>query len=234
MGLSLSLDTTEKRALWLLIRYAVYIALLFLLYLSLVYVILPKKWAFAENGIIECIQLGLLILLFAALGINALIFARARKLLLLLMSCSIVAIAREMDKILDNCIPVLGWQIVFLLVVPLILMQLRNRQELRKQILKFITSQAMAIFLMGIIIIIPLAQCIGDVNYLRAAMSGEYIREYKTLFEESMELYGYVILLCGAFETMLFARQFQKDEKVIGCGHFGQQKCESSRQCHKS
>ncbi|NLG14289.1 MAG: hypothetical protein GX561_08810 [Lentisphaerae bacterium] len=213
--MGLSLDTTEKRALWQLGRYAVYILLLFLLYLSLVYVILPKNWAFSENGIIECIQLALLILLVAALGINALIYARTRKLSLLLMSCGILAIAREMDKILDECIPVFGWQAIFLLVVPLILMQFRNWQELRKQISKFITSQAMAIFLMGIIIIIPLAQCIGDAKYLRATMGGEYIRAYKTLFEESLELYGYVILLCGAFETMLFSRQFQKDEKVI-------------------
>jgi hypothetical protein len=212
--MGLSLDTTEKRALWLLIRYAVYIVLLFLLYLSLVYEILPRKWAFSKNGVIECVQLALLSLLIAALGINALIFARTRKLLLLLMSCSIVALAREMNKILNKCIPVLGWQAVFLLVVPLILMQLRNGQELRKQILKFIPSHAMAIFLMGIIIVIPLAQCIGDGDYLRAVMGSKYIRAYKNLFEESMELYGYVIMLCGAFETMLFARQFQKDEKA--------------------
>lgn len=211
--MSLSLETTEKRALGLLTRCAAYIVLLFLLYLSLTYVILPKKWAFSENGIIEWIQFALLILLFITLTVNALIFARTRKIMLLLISCSILALAREMDKILDSCIPVFGWQAVFLLIVPLILMQFRNGQELRKQLLKFVTSPAMAIFLMGIVIIIPLAQCIGDGDYLRAAMGGEYIRRYKTLLEESLELYGYVILLCGAFETMLFARQFQKDER---------------------
>ena len=211
----MSLKTTEKRALGLLIRYAVYIILLLCLYLSVTYVILPKDWSFAENGIIEWMQFAMLSLLFVALVVYALIFARMRKIMLLLMSCSILALGREMDKILDNCVHVFGWQVVFFLVVPLVLLQLRNVQELRRQILKFVTSPAMAIFLMGIIIIIPLAQCIGDAKYLRATMGGEYIRAYKTLFEESMELYGYVILLCGAFETMLFSRQFQKDEKVI-------------------
>ena len=208
----MSLKTTEKRALGLLIRYAFYIILLLCLYLSVTYVILPKDWSFAENGIIEWMQFAMLSLLFVALVVYALIFARMRKIMLLLMSCSILALAREMDKILDNCVPVFGWQVVFFLVVPLVLLQLRNVQELRRQILKFVTSPAMAIFLMGIIIIIPLAQCIGDADYLRAAMGDDYIRKYKTLIEESLELYGYLILLCGAFETMLFARQLEKDE----------------------
>ncbi|NLF60492.1 MAG: hypothetical protein GX574_05010 [Lentisphaerae bacterium] len=230
--MGLSLDTTEKRALWLLLRYAVYILLLFLLYLALVYVILPQKWPFSRNRLMEYMQLTLLTLLSAALGINALIFARTRKLLLLLMSFSMIAIVREVGKILDKYIPVLGWKAVFLLVAPLILilMQLRNGQKLRKQISKFIPSQAMAIFLMGIIIIIPLAQCIGDASYLRTAIGGEYIHAYETLFEESMELYGYVILLCGAFETMLFSWQFHKEEMMIRYGYFRQPKQESPGQ----
>ena len=178
----------------------------------------------------EYMQLTLLTLLSAALGINALIFARTRKLLLLLMSFSMIAIVREVGKILDKYIPVLGWKAVFLLVAPLILMQLRNGQELRKQILKFIPSHAMAIFLMGIIVVIPLAQCIGDGDYLRAVMGSEYIRAYKNLFEESMELYGYVILLCGAFETMLFSWQFHKEEMMIRYGYFRQPKQESPGQ----
>ncbi|MGI6353861.1 MAG: hypothetical protein GX937_06155 [Lentisphaerae bacterium] len=228
--MGLSLDTTEKRALWLLLRYAVYIALLFLLYLALVYGILPQKWPLSRNRLMEYMQLTLLTLLSATLGINALIFARTRKLLLLLMSCSMIAIAREVSKILDKYIPVLGWKAVFLLVAPLILMQLRNGQKLRKQISKFITSHAMAIFMMGIIIIIPLAQCIGDANYLRTAIGGEKIHVYETLFEESMELYGYVILLCGAFETMLFSWQFHKEEMMIRYGYFRQPKQESPGQ----
>ena len=68
----------------------------------------------------------------------------------------------------------------------------------------------MGFFLTAIIVIIPLAQCIGDGEYLRAAMEEGYIRKYKTLFEESLELYGYLLLLCGAFESTLWAWQNQK------------------------
>ena len=148
--MGLSLDTTEKRALWLLLRYAVYILLLFLLYLALVYVILPQKWPFSRNRLMEYMQLTLLTLLSAALGINALIFARTRKLLLLLMSFSMIAIVREVGKILDKYIPVLA-EGSFLLVAPLILilMQLRDGQKLENKF-RIYPFSSMAIFPMGI------------------------------------------------------------------------------------
>jgi len=207
------MENTEKRILGLLVRYAVYVILLFFQYLLLTYVILPENWSFSENGIIECIQLALLFLLCIALAVNSLIFVHVRKVLLLLLSCSVLALARELDKILDKCIPFFGWQAVFLLLVPVILLQFRNWRELRRQLVQFIPCPAMGIFLTAIIVIIPLAQCLGDGDYLRAAMGDDYIRKYKTLFEESMELYGYLLLLCGALETTLFARQCCKDEK---------------------
>ncbi len=204
------METSEKSAFSLLVRYVAYVVLLFIQYLLLTYVVLPKNWSFGENGIIEWLQVAFLILLFITLGGASLIYSQMRKVLLLLMSCSMLAIARELDKILDIYIPVLGWKIIFLLVVPLILLQFRNGSDLRRQLLKFATSPAMGIFLTAIIVILPLAQCIGDRSYLRVAMGDDYVGKYKVIFEESMELYGYLLLLCGAVETILFARQHQK------------------------
>lgn len=208
------MEVSEKRVLWLLGRYAVYMLLLLVLYLTLTYVILQDKWLFSENGFIEWLQFAFLTLLFIVLTSSSVVFSKLRELLLLPASCSILAMAREQDKTLDALVPFFGWQVIFFLIVPLVLYQFRNWQSLRRQLFKFATSPAMGVFLTAIVVILPLAQCIGDSDYLRAAMGEDYIRKYKTMFEESMELYGYLILLCGAVETVLFARQYQASESA--------------------
>lgn len=208
------MEVSEKRVLCLLGRCATYMLLLFVAYLLLTYVILQKEWMFSENGPIEWTQFALLTLLFAILATNAAVFDKARELFLLLVSCAMLALAREQDKTLDKLIPIFGWRVIFFLAVPLVLLQFRNWHSLRRQLLAFATSPAMGVFLAAIMVIILLAQCIGDSDYLRAAMGDGYMRSYKTMFEESMELYGYLILLCGAFETILFAKQYQASKNM--------------------
>lgn len=207
----------EKRTLWLLCRYLLYAVLLFVMYLCLSYWILPQTWPFSANGIIESVQFFLLVLVMDIFILNALIFAECREIQLLLLCCVLIAMAREFATILDKCIPLLGWQAIFLITLPIIFLQFRKWSKLCRQLPKFIASPAMGIFWTALIVIIPLAQCIGDVVYLQAAMQDTYIYNYENLFEESMELYGYLILLCAAFETTLFAKQ-QSAERLLSTG----------------
>lgn len=72
----------------------------------------------------------------------------------------------------------------------------------------------MAVFWVAIVVIIPLAQCLGDAGFLKAATGGEYMRMYKNLFEESLELYGYLLLFCGSIESIVFALSYRRHANI--------------------
>lgn len=204
------MNSADKRIWAQLGRYVAYLASMFCLYFLLAFVLLPKAWSFGENGLIEWLQFGFLGTLAVSLVTVFALYPAARRVLALLLSCALVAMSRELDNIMDARVPFFGWQAIYFVAVPLCLWQLRDRRRLYRELMAFVPSSAMTLYLAAMMVILPLAQCIGDGEFLRAALGGEYIRTYKTLIEESLELYGYLLLLCGAVETFLFARNAER------------------------
>jgi hypothetical protein len=72
----------------------------------------------------------------------------------------------------------------------------------------------MAVFWVAFLVIILLAQCLGDADFLKAAIGDKYVRMYKNLYEESLELYGYLLLLCGSVESIVFALNYRRNVKI--------------------
>lgn len=200
----------------LVLRFTLYIVLLLLMFLFLTYAFLPRwDWAFSENGPIEWIQFTLLTSSALIMLIAALVFTELRRLFCLLLACTLLGMSRELDKILDAALPMFGWQIIFFLVIPLVAFQfINNRQALFAQLRAFTFSPAMAVFWAAFMVILPLAQCLGDADFLRAAAGDQYIRVYKTLYEESLELYGYLLLFCGSVESIVFALNYHRNVKA--------------------
>lgn len=207
---------SDTRILSLGLRFTLYIALQFVMFFWLTYAFLPRwDWAFSENGPIEWMQFALLASSALTMLIAVLVFAELRRLFCLLLACTLLAMARELDKILDAVLPIFGWQIIFFLVIPLIAFQfIGNRQALFAQLRAFTFSPAMAVFWVAIVVIIPLAQCLGDAGFLKAATGGEYMHMYKNLFEESLELYGYLLLFCGSIESIVFALSYRRHANI--------------------
>lgn len=63
---------------------------------------------FAENGLMENIQFGLLICSGFIFCLNAKLFAAHRQVPLLLASCAFLAACREQDKFLDQNLPLIS------------------------------------------------------------------------------------------------------------------------------
>lgn len=200
------MNSADKKIWCQVGRYGVYLALMFGLYFLLAFVLLPKSWSFGENGLIEWMQFGFLATLGASLVGMLCLYPAMRRVLALLLCCALIAMFRELDNIMDAGVPFFGWQVIFFLTVPLCLWQFREPRRLYRELMVFIPSPAMTLYLAAMMVILPLAQCIGDGEFLRAALGGSYLRSYKSLIEETLELYGYLLLLCGAAETFLLAR----------------------------
>ena len=197
-------------------RFTLYIALLLAMFLVLTYMLLPRwDWAFSENGPIEWMQFTLLTSSALIFLIAALVFTELRRIFCLLLACVLLGMSRELDKILDAALPTFGWQIIFFLFIPLVAFQfINNQQALFAQLRTFTFSPAMAVFWTAFVVIIPLAQCLGDADFLKAATGEQYMRMYKTLCEESLELYGYLLLLCGSVESIVFALNYRKNVRA--------------------
>lgn len=113
------LNENEKETLLLGVRCFIYLALImcficFINYLASIY----KATTFAENGVVENIQLGLLLTAGISFFIQAIYSKTWRPLMLFLASLCFLASCRELDKTLDELIYGLRWRIGF--VFPLI------------------------------------------------------------------------------------------------------------------
>jgi len=56
----------------------------------------------------------------------------------------------------------------------------------------------------GFIVAVPLAQLVGHGPFFRLFMDEEHVRNIKRVFEESGEFCGYLILLFGTIESILY------------------------------
>ncbi|MDD4099142.1 MAG: hypothetical protein PHC30_10255 [Lentisphaeria bacterium] len=161
---------------------------------------------FHENGIIEWVQ-------FALLGASAAIFflgagkrPRFRQLFLLLGTITLFAMGRELDSLLDQAIPILGWKTTFL-AFPLLAAALhRHWRDLARQLTAYSRTTAFMVLWTACVLAVPMAQCIGHGEFLALLMEDSYNRIFKRTLEESLEMLGYFTLLYGSVETWLQLR----------------------------
>lgn len=191
----------EKTIVFNVVRQFVYFCVvfafvLFLVYLSSIY----HSKTFAEHGVVENIQLGLLL----SSGLIFLVQLKLRPeyacVLWLLASCSFLAACRELDMFFDEHLPVISWRIGF--IFPLIAFGKAYQYSycLKKTLIRFFTSPSFYMMSCSMIIIIPVAQCIGHRPLMVNVLNTTGISAVKELFEEACEAVGYLMILLSSIE----------------------------------
>lgn len=155
---------------------------------------------FRENGPIEWLQFGLIVTVGAVFVVAALVRSPLRQLIVLLAGVTALAGFRELDALLDESIPGVGWKAGFAVFVGASVWGYRNKQVLKPQFSEFFTTRAFAVLWAGFLVALPIAQLVGHGPLLRVAMGGYYVFEYKHMIEEILELMGYLMLLIGSIE----------------------------------
>lgn len=59
------------------------------------------------------------------------------------------------------------------------------------------------------IVAVPIAQLLGHAAFLESLMGENYMRAYKRVIEESGELLGYLLLLEGSIESLVWMKKAQ-------------------------
>lgn len=191
----------EKTIVYNVMRQFVYFCLIFM-FVAMLQVLaeLYQGQTFSEGGIVENIQLGLLL----SSGFIFLVQLRLRPeyacVLWLLASCSFLAACRELDALFDQIIPVISWRIGFIFPLIALYKAFQYRYCLKKTLIRFYTSPSFYMMCCAMIIIIPLAQYIGHRPFVINVLGYNDITDIKELFEEACEAIGYLLIFLSSIE----------------------------------
>lgn len=173
-----------------------------------------------EHGLVENLQLGLLVggCLTCLAGAGS--APALRNFFLVLASFYALVAVRELDAALDTLIPVLGWKVGFLFPLAAGAMAWRSRPMLWKQSALFAHTGAFGILWGAFVILMPFAQIVGNGAFLRAVMGADnYVSGFKRVVEETGETLGCYLLLVGAIEAVFQMRRLDlKEERLAEPG----------------
>ena len=197
------MTATEKTTILSAVRQLLYCAGCFgVTFLQYVIAAACKEKTFDENGILENFQLGELLIACAMFLVVSLRRKDFHKLGIVFASLCAFAACRELDALFDDCIPVIGWKFAFLFITAATVYAFINWKRTHDEIFSFLRSSAFPMMCFVIIIVIPVAQCIGHRSFVANVLQMDHIGSIKEFIEESIETIGYFILLCSAIELL--------------------------------
>lgn len=199
----MGLTKDEKKVLGTQVRQMVYVGMLF------ISTIMVWKMASVhgadsmwEYGIVENCQL---VVLAAALVVF-LIKSRCREhrpLMLFMASLVAAALIRENDSYFDHLIPIISWKFCFIFPLLALANMYKHRQEVRGSLLVFLQSTPFYMLLCAVIVILPVAQCVGHRSFIMDAMGIDDVHLAmlaRRTVEETLELLGYIQILMAGIE----------------------------------
>ena len=156
--------------------------------------------AFRENGLVEWLQLGLLVSIASIFARESRFSYRLHRAYIVLACLAAFAAVREMNGFLDLLVPFVGWKIAYVFIIYAALIYHWNRRFVSRQMRELVESNGFFLLWAGFIIAIPFAQLVGNTAFLQAIMADDYSRNYRRIIEELGELMGYGLIFIGSIE----------------------------------
>jgi len=219
---NLHLEMSRSALMHFAMRIAAYTVFIFFFTMSLPFLVQHCDISvFKENGPIEWLQFSLLFCTTSIFLAGAKKFPNFKEMFLFWACFSAFAAVREMDKLLDELIPWIGWKIALIFAVYIVILIIIDRHKIKEQVARVLLSHALDIVWAGFLIAVPVAQLLGDGLFLESILGDDYNRSYKRVIEESGETIGYFLLLVGSAEFIFlmkearFSQQKQTDHIII-------------------
>ena len=202
------LTSTEKSAFYSAIRQLLYCAGCFgVTFLEHAIAAVCKEKTFDENGILENLQLGELLLACVLFFVVSFCRNTFHRLGIVFASLCLFAGCRELDSFFDDRIPLIGWKFAFLFIALAVAYAMKNWRQTREELFMFFRHPAFIMMCCTITVVIPLAQCVGHRSFVLNVLQIDHIGSIKEFIEESLETAGYFILFCSAIELFFPSRQ---------------------------
>lgn len=159
-----------------------------------------KAATFEEHSIIENMQLYILLSAGIVFFVNTLHYPHMRSISFLLASFCFFATCRELDSFFDKLIPIISWKFGYFFPVLAGIFACLTFRNTLKSALQFLTSPSFFMMCCAVIIILPIAQCIGHRPLIVSVLGPRNVANIKQLFEECCELIGYFLILLSSIE----------------------------------
>jgi hypothetical protein len=113
---------------------------------------------FQENGPIEWAQFCLLFGASVVFVVGSSVLTVFREICVLLASITAFAALRELDWLLDEVIPWIGWKIGFVFALYTMDLIYKNRYKFKWQIAQFLSSRSFVVLWASFVVAVPVAQ----------------------------------------------------------------------------
>ncbi|MCA1773328.1 MAG: DUF2101 family protein [Halomonas sp.] len=180
-------------------------------YLEAVY--LPEV-RFSELGFTELTQ-------SLVLGLSCLLLIYIRHVLkvwptvtLLLFAFIAASLVREQDFLLDREVADGAWQvIVALIILPSLGWVIYQRRHFLEEFTHYSNSFSFGLFTAGVLTTYIFSRLYGRQDFWRVVMQDNFVRVFKDVAEEMIELLGYSLILFAMIELLLLARRIHQARK---------------------
>lgn len=168
-----------------------------------------KSATVQEYGIFETTQSAVLFLIALSFGLQAVRNKKFRPILCSLSMLALAALVREQDACLDKLIPYIGWTWCWLFPIAGLTYLIRSRKSIGSEIQFFLQSNSYHMMMTALIIIIPIAQCLGHRSFLVDLLGDTRVNAFliRRILEEPIELIGYIQILLASVESHLELRR---------------------------
>jgi len=156
-----------------------------------------QSWTERTQLVMLSISLGLC--LYARFKMRA--YRHSSLLLVAFLGASLI---RELDATLDRYAFDGCWQLLaFSLIGTAIFFTWRNRWAFLEELAGYLPSRACGLFIAGLLTTYVFSRFFGRRIFWEAVMGDAYSKRVKSTAEESLELFGYTVILISAIELLL-------------------------------
>lgn len=161
---------------------------------------------FAENMIMEWLQLGMLISCALLLKISSHQMRELHQGFHLLCLLPLIAAVRELDNVLDVYMFDGAWQMLAsILIIYVSTYAWKHYQTLKQQLLHILSFSPTGLLISGFITVIVFSRLFGQQIFWQAVLQENYLRLVARAVEEGCEFFGYLLLLFGCIEFFVIA-----------------------------
>ncbi|CAM3922904.1 hypothetical protein VRRI112168_06500 [Vreelandella rituensis] len=162
-----------------------------------------SEWGFTEFTQTLFLASSCVLLLYIRQGLK--VWPNVTLLILAFLAASLV---REQDAFLDTYVADNTWKVlVALIILPSLYWVGRNWHRFLDEFSYFGNSLSFGLFMAGLLVTYVFSRLYGRQDFWRAVLEDDYVRDFKNVAEEVVELMGYALILIAVIELLIMARR---------------------------
>ncbi|RBI68238.1 hypothetical protein DQ400_07665 [Vreelandella sulfidaeris] len=127
---------------------------------------------------------------------------------LLLLAFVAASLVREQDYFLDSYVADNTWKVlVALIILPTLFWVVKRRQCFLDEFAYYSNTFAFGLFTAGVLTTYIFSRLYGRQEFWQAVLEDNFVRHFKDVAEEVVELLGYSLILIATLELLLLARR---------------------------